>query len=64
MSETDKPLYEQMTDAMKAIRRQLELLRAGPSLGDRSDDRNVIADLEIEFKALKEGRSNLGPIDR
>jgi hypothetical protein len=50
MSETDKPLYEQMTDAMKAIRRQLELLRAGPSLGDRSDDRNVIADLEIEFK--------------
>jgi hypothetical protein len=28
------------------------------------DDRSVIADLEAEYEALKEARSNLGPEDR
>jgi hypothetical protein len=59
MSETDKPLREQMTDAMEAIRKQLDVLRAGPSIGGPFDDRSVIADLEAEFQALKEGRDNL-----
>jgi hypothetical protein len=61
MSEAEKPLRQQMTDAMEAIRHQLELLHAGPTMGGPSDDRSVIADLEAEYQALKEGRDNLGP---
>jgi len=64
MSESDKPLREQMTDAMEKIREQLELLRSGPTIGGPLDDRSVIADLEAEYAALKEARANLGPGDR
>jgi hypothetical protein len=64
MSESDKPLREQMTDAMETIRAQLDLLRSGPTIGGPSDDRSVIADLEAEYQALKEARSNLGPDER
>jgi hypothetical protein len=64
MSESEKPLREQMTDAMEAIRHQLELLRSGPTIGGPADDGGVIADLEAEFRALKEARANLGPGDR
>lgn len=64
MFESDKPLREQMTDGMDNIRKQLELLRSGPTIGGPSDDRSVIADLEAEFEALKEARANLGPQDR
>jgi len=64
MSESDKPLREQMTDAMEKISEQLELLRSGPTIGEALDDRSVIADLEAEYEALKEARSNLGPEDR
>jgi hypothetical protein len=64
MSESDKPLREQMTDAMERIREQLDLLRSGPTIGGPSDDRSVIADLEAEYAALKEARAGLGPHDR
>lgn len=59
MAEAEKPLREQMTDAMDAISKQLDLLRSGPSIGGPSDDRSLIADLEAEFEELKEARSNL-----
>jgi hypothetical protein len=64
MSESEKPLREQMTNAMENIRRQLELLRSGPTMGGPSDDRSVIADLEAEFQALKAAKAGLGPEDR
>lgn len=64
MSEAEKPLREQMTDAMESISHQLELLRSGPSIGGPSDNRSVIADLEAEFKALKEARGGLASGDR
>jgi len=64
MSESDKPLREQIDDAMARIRAQLELLREGPTIGGPSDDRGVIADLEAEYAALKESRAGLGPNDR
>lgn len=64
MSESDKPLRQQMTDAMEKISEQLELLREGPTIGEPLDDRSVIADLEAEYQALKEARANLGPEDR
>ena len=64
MSESEKPLREQMTDAMEKISEQLELLRSGPTIGEALDDRSVIAGLEAEYQELKEARANLGPADR
>ncbi len=63
MSESDKSLREQMTDGMEKIRQQLELLRSGPTIGEPLDDRSVIADLEAEWRALKEARDGLGAGD-
>jgi hypothetical protein len=64
MSGSDKPLRQQIDDAMAAIRHQLERLRDGPTMGEPSDNRTVIAELEAEYQALKEARSGLGPHDR
>jgi hypothetical protein len=64
MSESDKPLRQQIDDAMEAIREQIERLREGPTIGGPSDDRSVIADLEAEYLRLKEARAGLGPHDR
>jgi hypothetical protein len=61
MTETEKPLRQQMTDAMEKIRQQLDVLRDGPTMGEPSDDRSVIADLEAEYQALKKARDNMGP---
>jgi hypothetical protein len=60
MPEPDKPLRQQIDEGLEAIRHQLERLRAGPTMGDPSDDRTVIADLEAEYQALKEARGGLG----
>ena len=64
MAESDKPLRQQIDEGMKAIRDQLERLREGPTMGEPSDDRTLIADLEAEYQALKEARGGLGPHDR
>ncbi len=64
MPDPETPLREQMTDAMDNIRRQIDLLRSGPTIGESLDDRSVIADLEAEFQALKQARAELGPEDR
>jgi hypothetical protein len=64
MSESDKPLRQQIDGGMAAIRHQLERLREGPTMGDPSDDRTLIAELEAEYQALKEARTGLGPHDR
>jgi hypothetical protein len=64
MSDTDKPLRQQIDEAMAAIRHQLERLREGPTMGGPSDDRSVIAALEAEYEALKASRVGLGPHDR
>ncbi len=63
MSESDKPLREQIDEGMAAIRHQLERLREGPTMGEPPDDRTVIAALEAEYQALKETRIGLGPHD-
>ena len=64
MSQSDKPLRQQIDDGMTAIRHQLERLRDGPTMGDPSDNRTLIAELEAEYLALKETRAALGPHDR
>jgi hypothetical protein len=60
MSKSDKPLGEQMSDAMEEIRHQIERLRSGPTIGGPSDDRSVIADLEAEYEGLRAARARLG----
>jgi hypothetical protein len=64
MSESDKPLRQQIDDGMEAIRHQLERLREGPTMGGPADDRSVIAELEAEYLALKAARNGLGPNNR
>ncbi len=64
MSESDKPLRQQIDDGMKAIRHQLERLRDGPTMGEPSNDVSLIAELEAEYQALKDARTGLGPHDR
>ncbi len=54
-----KPLREQMTEAMKKIRQQVEILRDGPTMGEPSDDRSLVAELEAEFEAIKQARAKL-----
>ena len=64
MSESDKPLREQIDDAIEVIRHQIERLREGPSIGEALDDRSVIAGLEAELEQLKQARADVGPNDR
>lgn len=64
MSDPDVPLREQMSDGIEKIRKQLERLRSGPTIGGPSDDRSLLADLEAELEALKQARATLGPQDR
>jgi hypothetical protein len=59
MSEQDKPIRDQMTDAMQTIRHQIDRLREGPTIGGASDDRSVIADLEAEYEGLRAARERL-----
>ena len=60
MSQADKPLKEQMSEAMAAIARQLEILRAGPNLGGPDDNGALIAELEAEYQQLKAAKAGLG----
>ena len=53
MSESEKPLRQQMADAMTKIRQQIEILRDGPTIGEAADDRSLIAELEAEYLALE-----------
>jgi hypothetical protein len=61
MSESEKPLREQIDDAIAVVQRDLEVLRSPSSIGGGADNRSVIADLETELRALKEARANVGP---
>ncbi len=64
MSESDKPLRDQIDEAMTVIRHQIERLREGPTMGEASNDVSLIAELEAEYQALHEARTGLGPQDR
>jgi hypothetical protein len=64
MSETEKPLREQMTEAMEKIRQRVDLLRAGPTMGRPSDDRSLLAELEAEYQALDDARAKLSSEER
>jgi hypothetical protein len=63
MPESEKPLREQLDDAIAVVRRDLEILRSPSSIGGGADNRSVIADLESELNALRQARANVGPHD-
>jgi hypothetical protein len=63
MSESDKPLREQIDDAIAVVQRDLEILRSPSSIGGGADNRSVIADLEAELAQFKEARASVGPHD-
>ena len=63
MSESEKPLREQLAEAIDKVRRELEILQSPSSIGGGADDRSVIADLEAEYRQLVEAQANLGPDD-
>jgi hypothetical protein len=61
----EKPLREQMTEALEECRREIEILQRPSNLmgffGLRQDNRREIAMLEIEFRRLTEALNNLPP---
>jgi len=63
MSDPQIPLREQLTQAMDKIRRELEILQSPSSIGGGADNREVIAQLQAEYRDLKAARTGLGPHD-
>ena len=63
MSDPEPPLREQLDVAIARVRRELEILEV-PSIGGRSNDRDVVAALQRELAELESARAGLGPHDR
>ena len=61
MPDIERPLRDQVDDAIAGIRRELEILRSPSTIGGGADNRAVIADLEQELAELREARAQLGP---
>ncbi len=61
MSDPEKPLREQLTEARDRVRRELEILRSPSSIGGGSADGGVVADLETELGELEQALANRGP---
>lgn len=59
MSESDKPIREELTEAINKVRRELEILQAPSSIGGSPDNGSLIADLESELRRLLEARADL-----
>ena len=61
MTHSDKPLREQIDEAIDRIRRELEILESPSTIGGRSDDCSVLADLRKELAELQAARADVGP---
>jgi hypothetical protein len=59
MSDSEKPIREELTEAINKVRRELEILQAPSSIGGPPDSGSVIADLEKELQRLLEARADL-----
>jgi hypothetical protein len=59
MSESEKQLREELTEAINKVRRELEILQAPSSIGGPPDNGSVVADLEKELQRLLEARADL-----
>ena len=63
MPDDDRPLREQLDDAIEKVRRELEIIQSPSSIGGGADNRSVVADLEAELQALISARADVGPHD-
>jgi hypothetical protein len=61
MSESEKPLRDQLDEAIDRVRRELEILESPSSIGGGADSRSVVAALQTELRELQEARAGLGP---
>ena len=59
MSDPEKPIRNQLTEAINRVRRELEILQAPSSIGGPPDNGSVVADLEKELQNLLEARADL-----
>jgi hypothetical protein len=64
MSDSEKPLREQLDAAIAKVRRELEILEAPSSIGGGANDGSVVAALQKELRELEEARAGVGPHDR
>jgi hypothetical protein len=58
MSQSEKPIREQLMEARDKVRRELEILEAPSSIGGGADNRSVIAELRAELHELEEALAN------
>ncbi len=63
MSEPEKPLRDQLDEAIDRVRRELEILESPSSIGGGADSRSVVAALQSELRELQQARAGLGPHD-
>ena len=63
MSDSEKPLRDQLDEAIDKVRRELEILESPSSIGGGADSRSVVAALQSELRELEEARAGLGPDD-
>jgi hypothetical protein len=63
MTDSDRPLRDQLDEAIDRIRRELEILESPSSIGGGADSRSVVADLRKELRELEEARANVGPYE-
>ncbi|MDB5479052.1 MAG: hypothetical protein JWO83_105 [Caulobacteraceae bacterium] len=61
MTDSERPLRDQLDEAIDRIRRELEILESPSSIGGGADSRSVVADLRKELRELEEARANVGP---
>jgi hypothetical protein len=59
MSESEKEIRAELSEAIDRVRRELQILQAPSSIGAPPDNGSVIADLERELQGLLEARANL-----
>ncbi|MGA0601359.1 hypothetical protein ACO2Q3_11715 [Caulobacter sp. KR2-114] len=59
MSESDRELREELTQAIDKVRRELEILQAPSSIGGSPANGSVIAELEDELRRLEEAKADL-----
>jgi hypothetical protein len=59
MSDSEKPLAEQLDEAIDRVRRELEILESPSTIGGGADSRSVVAALRSELLELEQARAGL-----
>ena len=58
MTESDRDLRRELTEARDKVRRELEIVRFPTNVGGGADNREVIAQLEAELAELEAALAN------